>query len=74
MPSDVAYGCWREWLKKKTGKKKVKKAVSRRAALKALKAESERALIDQIRRLQALPMNQRTHFLRVRHPGGGSHI
>jgi hypothetical protein len=40
----------------------------------ALKRESERALIELIRRLQALPMNKRTHFLRVRHPGGGSHL
>jgi hypothetical protein len=53
---------------------KKKKIPSRRAQLAALKKESERALIDQIRRLQALPMNKRTHFLRVRHPGGGSHL
>jgi hypothetical protein len=40
----------------------------------ALKRESERALIEQIRRLQALPMNKRTNFLRVRHPSGGTHL
>lgn len=40
----------------------------------ALKLESERNLIDQIRRLRALPMNQRTNFLRVRRPDGGSHL
>jgi hypothetical protein len=51
-----------------------KKKPSRRAQLAALKKESERAVIDQIRRLQALPMNKRTHFLRVRHPNGGSHL
>jgi hypothetical protein len=43
-------------------------------ALKALKLESERNLLEQIRRLCALPMNKRTHFLRVRRPGGGSHL
>jgi hypothetical protein len=50
------------------------KRISRKAQEAALKKESERALIDQIRRLQALPMNKRTHFLRVRHPSGGSHL
>jgi len=39
--------------------------------LEALKKESERALVEQIRRLLALPMNKRTNFLRVRLPGGG---
>jgi len=37
---------------------------SREDRLKALKAETERAEIEQIRRLLALPMNKRTHFLR----------
>jgi hypothetical protein len=50
------------------------KTKTRKAQEAALKKESERALIDQIRRLQALPMNKRTHFLRVRHPNGGSHL
>jgi hypothetical protein len=29
---------------------------------------------SQIRELLKLPMNKRTHFLRVRHPSGGSHL
>jgi hypothetical protein len=55
-------------MKKNTAKKR------KLSADAALKAESERALVDQIRRLLALPMNKRTHFLRVRRPGGGSHL
>jgi hypothetical protein len=51
-----------------------KKPKTRKAQEAALKKETERALTDQIRRLLALPMNKRTHFLRVRHPGGGSHL
>ncbi len=52
------------------------KSVSKttRAQEIALKRESERALTEQIRRPLALPMNKRTHFLRVRHPSGGSHL
>jgi len=51
----------------------VKKAERRVAKKKsALRRESERALVDQIRRLLALPMNKRTNFLRKR-LGGGSH-
>jgi len=33
---------------------------------------SEQDLTDMIRRQLALPMNQRTHFLRLRLPNGGS--
>ena len=51
-----------------------KRSSSKKAQEDALKRESERALVDQIRRLLALPMNKRTHFLRVRRPGGGSHL
>jgi hypothetical protein len=52
-------------------KKKAKPKSPRRTALQR---ESDRALVEQIRRLLALPMNKRTHFLRVRHPNGGSHL
>jgi hypothetical protein len=51
-----------------------KKAKLKRTANSALRKECDRALIEQIRRLLALPMNKRTHFLRVRRPGGGSHL
>ncbi len=50
------------------------KTKGRKAQEEALKKESERALVEQIRRLLALPMNKRTHFLRVRHPLGGTHL
>ena len=50
------------------------KKTTKKAREAALKAESERALVEQIRRLLALPMNKRTNFLRVRHPSGGSHL
>ncbi len=40
----------------------------------ALKRESERALVEQIRRQLALPPAKRTNFLRKRLPGGGSAI
>ncbi|MGD8343537.1 MAG: hypothetical protein PVI38_08465 [Desulfobacterales bacterium] len=50
----------------------MKKRKFRRKKLKALKQESERNLIEQIRRQLALPMNRRTNFLRKRLPGGGS--
>ncbi len=46
----------------------------RRAALAALRKESERALRELIRRRLALPLEKRMNFLRVRHPGGGSHL
>jgi hypothetical protein len=47
---------------------------SKKAQEAALKKENERALVEQSRRLLALPMNKRTNFLRVRHPRGGSHL
>lgn len=48
------------------------KKKKREVAKSALRRESERALIEQIRRLLALPASKRTNFLRVRLPNGGS--
>jgi hypothetical protein len=42
--------------------------------LHALRKESDLALVDMIRRRLALPMAKRMNFLRVRVPGGGSHL
>jgi len=52
------------------------KAAERRPRKKksALRREADRALVEQIRRLLALPMEKRTHFLRRRLPGGGSSL
>lgn len=44
----------------------MKKAPNRKARLAAVARESERALIDLIRRWQARPPARRTHFLRKR--------
>ncbi|MGO9203251.1 MAG: hypothetical protein ACLQM8_22245 [Limisphaerales bacterium] len=46
----------------------------RAAALSALRKESERALVELIRRRLALPVEKRMNFLRARLPGGGSHL
>jgi hypothetical protein len=54
--------------------KKTKPKVNRRAQLAALRKENERATIEMIRRQLALPMEKRMNFLRVRIPGGGSHL
>lgn len=62
------------WSKHNVSKKNVKKAKRSESANSELRKESDRALVEQIRRLLALPMNKRTNFLRVRHPGGGSHL
>ena len=50
----------------------MKKKRHKSSRLRALEKETERAIRDQIRRLLSLPTNKRTHFLRVRLPGGGS--
>jgi hypothetical protein len=42
--------------------------------LAALRKEKDRALIELIRRRLALPIEKRMNFLRVRSPGGGSHL
>jgi len=52
----------------------MKKKKGRGARLRALRKENERSVQDQIRRLLSLPMNRRTHFLRVRLPFGGSSL
>lgn len=54
---------------KKRGKKKDE---GRAAALRALHAESKLQERRQILARLALPPSQRTNFLRVRLPGGGS--
>jgi len=62
--------CTKFW--KRRCMKKVSRHRKRKAALKALRAESERAELDSIRRRLALPVEKRLNFLRVRLPGGGS--
>jgi len=49
-----------------------KKRAGREKKLAALKMESDRALIEMIRRLLDKPMNQGTHFLRKRIGSRGS--
>jgi hypothetical protein len=51
---------------------KKKKQKSRKTELEELRKESDRAEREQIRLLLSLPMNKRTHFLRLRLPNGGS--
>jgi hypothetical protein len=45
---------------------------SRAARLEALKQQDDYLLRQRIRELLALPMHERTRFLRVRLPNGGS--
>jgi len=51
---------------------KTPKPTKRELALEAMRQGSEQELRDMIRRQLELPMNKRTHFLRVRLPNGGS--
>jgi hypothetical protein len=53
-------------------KKSSRNPKARAEKLAQLKRESERDLLEQIRRWLALPMNKRTNFLRFRLPLGGS--
>jgi len=69
---DRAKRFWRFWRKRC-----MKKSSSRRkreAALEALRKESDRALVELIRHRLSLPVAKRMNFLRVRIPGGGSHL
>lgn len=50
----------------------MKRAKTRKAKRSALRRETDRARIEQIRKLLALPPEKRTNFLRKRLPGGGS--
>jgi len=54
--------------------KKIASKHDRKAVLDALRKESDRALVDLIRRRLALPVEKRMNFLRVRRPGGGSYL
>ena len=56
------------------GRSMSKKKTSKQSAPSALRRESERALVQQIRRLLALPPEKRTNFLRVRLPNGGTSL
>jgi hypothetical protein len=62
----------RSWRRRSVSKPGKGRKTSHRGRRAALRAESERSLRDQIRRLLAKPMAERTQFLRVRLPGGGS--
>jgi hypothetical protein len=54
--------------------KKLNHKPKRKAVLDGLRAESERAELDLIRRRLALPVEKRLNFLRARLPGGGSRL
>jgi hypothetical protein len=46
----------------------------REIVLRELRRESDLAVVDLIRRRLAMSVSQRMNFLRVRVPGGGSHL
>ncbi len=46
----------------------------RERILRDVRRESDLALVDLIRRRLAMSVSQRMNFLRVRVPGGGSHL
>ncbi|MCI0747454.1 MAG: hypothetical protein L0Y58_18780 [Verrucomicrobia subdivision 3 bacterium] len=54
--------------------KRNRRRSKRKDALAVLRDESERAELDLIRRRLKLPVSKRMNFLRVRVPGGGSHL
>ena len=58
--------------KKPSKSSKTRKPTQRELALEAMRQGSEQELTDMIRRQLALPMEKRTHFLRMRLPNGGS--
>lgn len=64
--------CW--GCSRRHSMKRRKQNSRRKKALASPRAESERAELDLIRRRLAMPMEKRMNFLRVRIPGGGSHL
>lgn len=62
---------WRQPLRSRKIRKAPRKS-EREAEMPALTAENDRVLEERILALLAKPMNERTHFLRVRIPGVGT--
>jgi hypothetical protein len=83
----VTERCWSYWNRRGVKKKRraegspkqPREAIApaphdRELILRDVRRESDLALVDLIRRRLALPVSQRMNFLRVRVPGGGSHL